>query len=85
MKTKKEFGAMLRVARKKLQLSQNDVARHLGVSVARYANWDRGAKVPTDDRYRLLLRDILGLSWEDMLVGTTVDTKADLKATVKGT
>ena len=47
----------LRVWRRRLRLTQSDVARRLGISSSRYANWEHGTAAPPR-AFMLLLQEM---------------------------
>lgn len=61
---KKEFGDALLKARKDLTISQATCARHCGVSIVSYQNWERGICEPKTDKMNLICT-FLGLNPED--------------------
>jgi transcriptional regulator with XRE-family HTH domain len=61
------FGDMLKEARDKAGLSQNEVARALGVPVASYRNWERERREPPLPTL-LDLAELLGAPAKDLLL-----------------
>lgn len=48
------LGTVIRVARRKLALTQEDVAKHMGVSKPSVWAWEQNRAVPTDDKIEML-------------------------------
>ena len=71
-----EFSERLKNLRKKVGLTQVDVAGKLGVSQQAYASWERGVKKPTQDNL-VKIAQILNVS-VDYLVGTSQETSDEL-------
>lgn len=61
---KVKFGEALANARKDAGLAQIACARHCGVSVVSYQNWERGICEPKTDKMNLICT-FLGLNPED--------------------
>lgn len=59
-----EFGNKIREARTEKDLKQIDCARHCGVSIVSFQNWERGICEPKPDKMQLIC-DFLGLNKED--------------------
>lgn len=53
------FGQLLKIDRERLQLSQEELARRIGVSQQAVANWENGTSHPRKDR-RVQLLQVLG-------------------------
>lgn len=53
------FGELLKIDRERLQLSQEELAKRVGVSQQAVANWENGTSHPRKDR-RVLLLQVLG-------------------------
>ena len=53
------FGELLKIDRERLQLSQEELAKRVGVSQQAVANWENGTSQPRKDR-RVLLFQVLG-------------------------
>ena len=64
-----EFSERLKNLRKKVGLTQVDVAGKLGISQQAYASWERGVKKPTQDNL-VKIAQILNVS-VDYLVGNS--------------
>ena len=71
---KMEFSERLKNLRKKVGLTQVDVAGKLGISQQAYASWERGVKKPTQENL-VKIAQILNVS-VDYLVGNS-EEKAD--------
>ncbi|WP_302171896.1 helix-turn-helix domain-containing protein [uncultured Streptococcus sp.] len=71
-----EFSERLKNLRKKVGLTQVDVAGKLGISQQAYASWERGVKKPTQDNL-VKIAQILNVS-VDYLVGTSQETSDEL-------
>lgn len=61
---KVKFGEALAAARKDAGLAQIVCARHCGVSVVSYQNWERGMCEPRTEKMELICQ-FLGLNAED--------------------
>lgn len=61
MPTKKEFGAVIRAARKALRMSQAELAYQLGIPQQCLSRWERGTHYPNYESMARL-RDILGVA-----------------------
>lgn len=59
-----EFGNKIREARIEKDLKQIECARHCGVSIVSFQNWERGICEPKPDKMQLIC-DFLGLNKED--------------------
>lgn len=59
-----KFGHDIREARARLQLKQIECARHCGVSIVSFQNWERGICEPKPDKMELIC-GFLGLNRED--------------------
>ena len=58
------FGARLQKARKKLQLSQEDISTQIGISYRAYASYERGdRKPPLDFLEKLAMKYNINLNW----------------------
>jgi transcriptional regulator with XRE-family HTH domain len=66
-------GEQIRTARQTAGLTQEELARHVGVSQRTVGNWERGDTVPRDrePQLRSVLRDHLGASDELPLRGVS--------------
>lgn len=62
--TKQKFGNAIMEARNNLQLTQRDCAKHCGVSIVSYQNWEHGTCEPKPDKLNLIC-EFLGLNKED--------------------
>ena len=71
-----EFSERLKNLRKKVGLTQVDVAGKLGISQQAYASWERGVKKPTQENL-VKIAQILNVS-VDYLVGNTEEKSDDL-------
>lgn len=70
------LGSRLRILRKEIQYSQEDIAGRLGVSPATYAKWEGGKNQPNIENLRKLA-DLFGVS-ADYLIG-----RSDYKKVIK--
>ena len=61
---KNKFGNDIRMKRAEKNVSQTICARHCGVSIVAFQNWERGICVPKPDKMQLIC-DFLGLNKED--------------------
>lgn len=61
---KKKFGTDIRESRTQNGVSQIDCARHCGVSIVSFQNWERGICEPKPDKMNLIC-EFLGLNKED--------------------
>lgn len=61
---KKKFGTDIRESRTQKGVSQIDCARHCGVSIVSFQNWERGICEPKPDKMQLIC-EFLGLNKED--------------------
>lgn len=61
-------GSAIIVARKRLKLSQEDVAQALGVTREAVSNWERGVVGEIERRFRLGLCKLLGLEERELLL-----------------
>lgn len=56
MSTDKENGQKMKAARKKLRLTQSQVAEKVGIGVNYYAEIERGEKVPSRDTLNTIMK-----------------------------
>lgn len=61
-----EFSERLKNLRKKVGLTQVDVARKLGISQQAYASWERGVKKPTQENL-VKIAKIFNVSLDSLL------------------
>lgn len=71
-----EFAERLKNLRKKVGLTQVDVAGKLGISQQAYASWERGVKKPTQENL-VKIAQVLNVS-VDYLVGNSDERTDDL-------
>lgn len=75
-----EFSEVLYTLRKKHNLSQNALAKALGVAQASINYWEKGERTPSIDAAKDIA-DYFGISINDMLGGIITQSKASLKQT----
>lgn len=61
---KKMFGDAVAQARKAANLTQIACAKHCGVSIVSFQNWERGVCAPKQEKMKLIC-DLLNLNRED--------------------
>lgn len=57
----------LKAARIGADMTQDDVAKEMGMNTATIAKWEQGKTLPTVDRFALLCR-LYGVSMDDILL-----------------
>ena len=65
-----EVGIRLQVAREAIGISKTDMAKTLGISLQRYANWEYGLRLPSP-QHIFLLKEKFGITSDYIWGGDT--------------
>lgn len=72
-----EFTERLKQYRKSAHLTQQQVAKQLGISQQAYGDWERGVKMPTHENSKKLAR-LFNVTLDTLMGNQQVDEEVDL-------
>ncbi|RPE05524.1 XRE family transcriptional regulator [Chitinophaga lutea] len=67
MTIKQRFASNLLFLREKSEMTQQHVAKKIGIALSRYQHWERGRVLPQKSEYLLQLSDLFGVKVDDLL------------------
>ncbi len=70
------LGAYILEQRRRLDLTQQQLADRVGVHQTRVSHWERGSRMPTGDQLQAL-GEVFGVGWQDLLTQHLFDNEVE--------